>query len=127
MNTTIILTTHDMGDVDALCQRIIIIDKGKVLYDNDINHLKSFFGSYRNLVVRVDDELDDIINNLTPQYPDMSVTLNENSISLIVNEDNYNVIDVLNQLQHTHHISDFHLNEISSEDVIKKIYEGDAI
>lgn len=30
-NTTVILTTHDMGDVDALCRRIIIIDKGKML------------------------------------------------------------------------------------------------
>ena len=30
-NTTIILTTHDLGDVEALCQRIIIIDKGKIL------------------------------------------------------------------------------------------------
>ncbi|MDE5564953.1 MAG: ATP-binding cassette domain-containing protein, partial [Oscillospiraceae bacterium] len=38
-HTTVILTTHDMGDVDALCQRIVIIDKGKMLYDNDIAHL----------------------------------------------------------------------------------------
>lgn len=40
--TTVILTTHDMGDVDALCQRIVIIDKGKMLYNNDIEHLKNF-------------------------------------------------------------------------------------
>ena len=45
--TTVILTTHDMGDVDALCQRIVIIDKGKMLYNNDIEHLKNFFGSLR--------------------------------------------------------------------------------
>ena len=30
--TTVILTTHDMGDVDALCRRIVIIDKGKASY-----------------------------------------------------------------------------------------------
>ncbi|MBQ4270255.1 MAG: ATP-binding cassette domain-containing protein, partial [Clostridiales bacterium] len=40
-NTTVILTTHDMGDVDALCRRIVIIDKGQKIYDNDIDHLKS--------------------------------------------------------------------------------------
>lgn len=55
--TTVILTTHDMGDVDALCRRIVIIDKGKMLYDNDIEHLKSFFGSYRTLKVRADGDL----------------------------------------------------------------------
>jgi ABC-2 type transport system ATP-binding protein len=56
-NTTVILTTHDMGDVDALCERIVIIDKGKMLYDNDISHLKSFFGSYRTLKLRVEGDL----------------------------------------------------------------------
>lgn len=40
--TTVILTTHDMGDVGALCRRIIIIDKGKMLYDNDIEHLREY-------------------------------------------------------------------------------------
>ena len=44
--TTVILTTHDMGDVDALCKRIVIIDKGMKIYDNDIDHLKPYFGSY---------------------------------------------------------------------------------
>ncbi len=39
-NTTIILTTHDLGDVEALCQRIIIIDKGKILYDGDIKKVQ---------------------------------------------------------------------------------------
>lgn len=48
-NTTVILTTHDMGDVDALCKRIVIIDKGQKIYDNDISHLKNYFGSYRTL------------------------------------------------------------------------------
>ena len=51
-NTTVILTTHDMGDVDALCERIIIIDKGTMLYDNDIEHLRSFFGAYRTLLIK---------------------------------------------------------------------------
>ncbi len=38
-HTTVILTTHDMGDVDALCRRIVIIDHGKMLYDDDISNL----------------------------------------------------------------------------------------
>jgi len=54
-NTTVILTTHDMGDVDALCQRIIIIDHGSMIYDNDIAHLKHYFGSYRTLRLNMAD------------------------------------------------------------------------
>ena len=63
-NTTVILTTHDMGDVDALCQRIVIIDKGKMLYDNDINHLRSFFGAYRTLKIRPDKHLQKQVEQL---------------------------------------------------------------
>src|SRR5690606_27004940 len=52
--TTIILTTHDLGDVEALCTRIIIIDKGKILYDGDTKKVHGLFGAYRTLKVQVD-------------------------------------------------------------------------
>ena len=101
-HTTVILTTHDMGDVDALCKRIIIIDKGKMLYDNDMQHLKSFFGSYRTLKVRND----------------------ENWISILVDEEKTSVVSALNTLQQSMKIRDIQIEEISTEDVIRKIYEG---
>jgi ABC-2 type transport system ATP-binding protein len=46
-NTTVILTTHDIGDVDALCERVIIIDKGAVLYDDSIEDLRRYFGNHQ--------------------------------------------------------------------------------
>ena len=101
-HTTVILTTHDMGDVDALCERIVIIDKGKMLYDNDMQHLKSFFGSYRTLKVRND----------------------EDWVSILVDEDKTSVVNVLNTLQQSMKIRDIQIEEISTEDVIRKIYEG---
>lgn len=39
-NTTIILTTHDMSDIEDLCEKMIIIDKGKLLYSGTLNELK---------------------------------------------------------------------------------------
>lgn len=38
--TTVILTTHDMSDIEALAKRIILIGKGQILYDGTLNHLK---------------------------------------------------------------------------------------
>ena len=73
-HTTVILTTHDMGDVDALCQRIVIIDKGKMLYDNDISHLKQFFGSYRTLKVRIKGDLKQYAEEITEKLPQCSVS-----------------------------------------------------
>ncbi|MGN0630396.1 MAG: ATP-binding cassette domain-containing protein [Ruminococcus sp.] len=122
-NTTVILTTHDMGDVDALCQRIVIIDKGKMLYDNDMEHLKSFFGSYRTLKIRTDGETAAQAEKIRSIIPDFSVSHNEDWISVLVDEDKAKVIDVLDTLQKSFPIRDMKLQEISTEEVIKKIYE----
>ncbi len=125
--TTVILTTHDMGDVDALCRRIIIIDKGKMLYDNDIEHLKGFFGSYRTLKIRIDGSLKHQAELIQREVPDFSVSADDEWISVLVDEDKAKVIDVLTKLQHSHDIRDMQLEEISTEDVIKKIYEDGVL
>jgi ABC-2 type transport system ATP-binding protein len=49
--TTIVLTTHDLDDVQRLCERILIIDHGRVLYDGDLDALQTRFGGQRELVV----------------------------------------------------------------------------
>lgn len=122
-NTTVILTTHDMGDVDALCRRIVIIDNGKMLYDNDIEHLKGFFGSYRTLKIRVDGDLSKGEETVRKEFADLSVSTDEEWISILVDEEKTTVMDVLNQLRNIFHIRDMRLEEISTEEVIKKIYE----
>ena len=122
-NTTVILTTHDMGDVDALCRRIVIIDKGKMLYDNDIEHLKGFFGSYRTLKIRIDGNMKEIAESIQKELPDFSVSADDEWISVLVDEEKAKVIDVLGRLQSSCKIKDMQLEEISTEEVIKKIYE----
>ena len=122
-NTTVILTTHDMGDVDALCRRIVIIDKGKMLYDNDIEHLKSFFGSYRTLKLRIDGDMQEQAKHIQKELPEFSVSADDEWISVLVDEEKAKVIDVLGKLQHSYNIRDMQLEEISTEEVIKKIYE----
>ncbi|MBB5226011.1 ATP-binding cassette domain-containing protein [Treponema ruminis] len=104
-NTTVILTTHDMGDVDALCQRIVIIDHGSMVYDNDIEHLKRYFGSYR------------------------TVRLNMEGIGwkeILVDESKNNVMSVISEYQSRGNIKDIKIEDISTEEVIKKIYENAA-
>lgn len=125
-NTTVILTTHDMGDVDALCQRIVIIDKGKKLYDNDIEHLKKFFGAYRTLKVRPRENVKEAVEKLASQLSsfDVSITSDDTWISILVNEEQVRIMKVLEAVQEVVNVRDMQLEEISTEDVIKKIYEG---
>ncbi len=49
--TTVILTTHDLADVERLCRRIIIIDNGTVIYDGGIERIKEQYGTHRTLVL----------------------------------------------------------------------------
>ena len=123
-HTTVILTTHDMGDVDALCKRIVIIDKGKMLYDNDMQHLKSFFGSYRTLKLRISGDPAMQQETIHAVFPNLETGIDENWVSILVDEDKTSVVNVLNTLQQSLKIRDMQIEEISTEDVIRKIYEG---
>lgn len=51
--TTVILTTHDIGDIEELCDRIIIIDEGRKIYDGTLADLKDLYGSKRRVVMEV--------------------------------------------------------------------------
>jgi len=140
-NTTVILTTHDMGDVDALCRRIVIIDKGKMLYDNSIENLRSFFGAYRTICLRftknaneltkeaLEKQAEGLLEELKVKFPQaqsLNVTVSEDWIDVLVNEDEIPVIKVLNEIQETRKIYDVQLKEISTESVIKKIFNVNA-
>ena len=49
--TTVILTTHDLADVERLARRVILIDKGAVIYDGPLERLREEYGTHRTLVV----------------------------------------------------------------------------
>jgi ABC-2 type transport system ATP-binding protein len=52
--TTILLTTHDLADVERLCSRILLIDEGCLLFDGTVDQFKSTHAPYRDLVVRLE-------------------------------------------------------------------------
>jgi len=54
--TTVVLTTHDLSDVQRLCERVMIIDHGKLLYDGRLAVLQERFGGRRALVVDLEDD-----------------------------------------------------------------------
>jgi ABC-2 type transport system ATP-binding protein len=52
---TVLLTTHDLGDIERLCRRIVIIDHGQVIYDGDAAALRDRYGGERTLVVDLEE------------------------------------------------------------------------
>lgn len=49
--TTVILTTHDMADIEALANRILLIGKGKILRDGDLSEIKKQYSQYKTLTI----------------------------------------------------------------------------
>jgi ABC-2 type transport system ATP-binding protein len=130
--TTIILTTHDIGDVEALCKRVIIIDKGKMVYDNSFDMLKTKYGNYRTLKLAANDiSSEAFTDKIKNTYSLKDVTILENNpesedhwINLLINEETCSLAQVLNYCMSVADIADLKIEEISAEDIIKKIYEG---
>jgi ABC-2 type transport system ATP-binding protein len=58
--TTFILTTHDLADVERLCRRIVLIDRGTLIFDGEVETLRDQYGTHRTLVVELGAPLDHV-------------------------------------------------------------------
>jgi len=56
-DVTLVLTTHDLADIERLCRRLVVIDHGRVVHDGTIEALHARYGSRRRLVVDLDEPL----------------------------------------------------------------------
>jgi ABC-2 type transport system ATP-binding protein len=131
-NTTIILTTHDLGDVEALCRRIIIIDKGKILYDGDIKKVTALFGAYRTLKLQIngysDATLAALRNQLTGQFgAGHGITIAQTEeywTDITIDQARTRLSDVLGFVMSNFSVADVRIVEISMENVVRKVYDG---
>jgi ABC-2 type transport system ATP-binding protein len=131
-NTTIILTTHDLGDVEALCQRIIIIDKGKILYDGDIKKVNALFGAYRTIKVQIDGFNENTLallrNKLTERFGrEHGIVVAETEefwTDVTIDQARTPLSDVLGFVMSNFSVSDVRIVEISMESVVQQVYDG---
>ncbi|MGE5378499.1 MAG: ABC transporter ATP-binding protein [Bacteroidota bacterium] len=131
-NTTIILTTHDLGDVEALCQRIIIIDKGRILYDGDVKKVNALFGAYRTLKLQIDNFSEATLPLLNDRLcekfgTDNGITVAETEefwTDVTIDQGRTPLSDVLSFVMSSFPVEDVRILEISMENVVRKVYDG---
>ena len=125
--TTIILTTHDISDIDALCKRIIIIDRGSLIYDGSIDRVKQLYGGYRTLKVNFENNhfLDSLKTDVEKKFnSSISIYKRDNNwLNIEIYKDKVEVLDVLNYVMNTGYIKDIKLEDIETEAIVKKVYE----
>ncbi|WP_338058198.1 ATP-binding cassette domain-containing protein [Clostridium butyricum] len=129
-NTTVILTTHDLEDIEELCDRIIIIDKGVKIYDGSLSEIKEKYGYMTNVSILIKkNELEDKINinsyfnldnndlNLSDEGGKINITFNKNKISQM---------EIIQYFMENYILQDFSVKETSIDDIIKKIYRKEV-
>lgn len=120
-NITVILTTHDMKDIEELCNRIIIIDKGKILYDGSLANIKYRFGNTKTIFIPSNVELDE--KALQSKFPGTELENMDDRRAIKFSLNDIDLDDMLLYLINTYHIKDFKIEDISIEDITKKLYE----
>lgn len=117
-NVTVILTTHDMGDVEALTDRILLIGKGQILFDGSFNNLKSRYNSYSVLTVDYsgNDHLSEIENT--------KILSNVNGRAVLqVDTTSRSMSSVISQLSNLLEIRDITVESRPIEEVIVDMYK----
>jgi ABC-2 type transport system ATP-binding protein len=116
--TTVILTTHDLSDVEKLCERVMIIDNGRLLFDGKLDALKDQFGGKRELVVYFAQEygpvpvdgaqvIDRDGSRATYQFERAAITASE----------------LIGRLSSQYRIRDLQVREPDIEETVRRIYE----
>ncbi|MGL4452784.1 MAG: ABC transporter ATP-binding protein [Sarcina sp.] len=123
--TTIILTTHDLSDIEELCERIIIIDEGKKLYDGSLKDIKSKYG-YINTIIGQISECDESKLDLNKVFnledDDLNIVIENGKIIVKFNKNKVSSSEILSEVMKCVNLLDFTLNETTIDEIIKKIY-----
>jgi ABC-2 type transport system ATP-binding protein len=115
--TTLLLTTHDMDDIEQLCRRMMIIDHGRVIYDRDLETVRRRFGGESVLVV-----------DLMDPGPQLDVTgarvvkVDGPRQWLSFRRDDVTAADLIARVAAQVPLRDLALEEPAIEDVVRRIY-----
>jgi ABC-2 type transport system ATP-binding protein len=115
---TIILTSHNMDDVKELCERVMIIDRGKIIYDGLLGNVVKKYADHKTISVVFEDyvdpkELEKIGEVKTIDLPKVVFSVKRDQVNLAAAE-----------LLRNFPIDDLNIEESDIEDVIREVFTG---
>jgi ABC-2 type transport system ATP-binding protein len=120
-NVTLLLTTHDMGDIERLCSRVMVIDHGRLIYDGDLQSIKDRFGGERTLVVDLEEPSPPV------DAPGARVVKVDGPRQwLRFRRGDVSAAEVIAAVVARVHLLDLTIEEPEIEDIVRRIYSGAA-
>lgn len=117
--TTVILTTHDLKDIEDVCDRIILLDKGQIIYDGEKQKFKDTYGKYVISELIIKDKKENIILNNAE-----IIEQTENKLKIKFSHDETTIVKIMDEISQFCNIEDIHMKEAELEDILKEIYKG---
>lgn len=129
LGTTILLTTHDLTDIEALCKRVIMLDKGNIIYDGGLDELKKEWGDGKKIHLELDQETELLDLRKITESLQVSWEKREDSNRLFtvqLTSSETTVSEVLSQLlMNSVSIHEMQIEEVTTEEIVRKIYQED--
>jgi ABC-2 type transport system ATP-binding protein len=123
--TTVMLTSHDLGDIEGFCRRLVIIDEGRIIFDGDLTAVKDMFA--RERILNVETETAVPVETVRTALPGATVTPGETPLHFSVRFDRFTMTagQAVTALAPLTNLVDFNVDEPSIEDVIRRMYSGE--
>jgi ABC-2 type transport system ATP-binding protein len=118
--TTVILTTHDLGDIEELCRRVMIIDAGRLIYDGPLSTIKDRFGKYRTIAF----ETANPVRAFTPPPGAETMRASDHRLELRFDRTRTTASQVAAAVMNQLEVKDFSLAEPDLTSIVKQIYGG---
>ena len=117
--TTIILTTHDMNDIEALTNKIILIGRGEILYNGSFSAVKEKYGAKKVINVQFSKAYDKI------ELDDYTVVKHNQNVATLTNNDGvvFHAKDFISKISEKYDVVDFSVEAISVDEVLAKVYK----
>ena len=115
-HTTLVLTTHDLQDIEALCDRVIVIDHGTAVFDGPLGDLHRYGGSARTLVVDLMDEAPPI------SVPGATTRRVEGPRQWLSFPSDASAAPIVAAVAAAYDVADLSIQEPDIEDVIRELY-----
>jgi ABC-2 type transport system ATP-binding protein len=114
---TVMLTTHDIGDIEDLCDRIVVLDEGKKIYDGELDALVNRFTSRRMILdVRNGEDFSLDLDGIK------EVEKDDGHIEVVFDREQISASELMREVLDNYDVLDFQLKEPDIEAVVKKIY-----
>src|ERR1700678_226765 len=125
--TTVLLTTHDLDDIEELCRRIMIIDHGKVLYDGPLSHLKEKLLRTKQIKFALKDRAEAAgIAQFSREGLEVE-QVDELTYRIRFDRVKVATADLIRQILGVVEVRDVLIEDEPIEEIIKRIYAGEAL